>query len=481
MNILLIYPPNQNQAVYSKNFTRMKGCDTAAYPPLGLMYLQGMIKKYRPSDNIKLIDLSSSHKSFDLSAYIKTFNPSVVGLTAYTLCFYDCLSICKQIKKVNPEIKIVLGGPHVNLFPEETLLHDEIDFLIDGDGEFPFLQLIESIEGDRDLSLVESLWFRDKQGNITKNRAGSQLPSLDSIPFPCRDDIDNSLYFNPFFKKRNLSTISSSRGCPFKCTFCDVTDKIFRSRSISNIVDEIEMLAKQYNIDNFFFVDDLFNITPQRIIEFCDELCKRHLTINWIFRGRIDQVSEEMLGKCRQSGCIHIIFGVEDFSDRGLRLIKKRITLSQTIQTIKSVKKNNIKTTANFIIGFPHHKTRKDIMSLNNLLKIMPVDNIQISILIPFPGSELFQDGIRKNILDNSTWSDYVKEPTKIFELPLWNEHFSVNELTRIYEKIIKGYYFHPLRLFKKLMEINSLFRFMQYFRMGLVTLKIGKISKSER
>lgn len=477
MRILLLYPPIDHQAVYSKDFRRVKGADTSAYPPLGLMHIQAVLKR-ETSHQTKLVDLTlPKARELDLDALLKDFRPDVVGMTAYTLCFYDALALAKRVKGVLPGAKVVMGGPHLSLYPRETMEHPEVDFAVVGDGEIPFLELVRALErGDEEPYGVPSLYYRDARDVVRATPAAPSVMELDELPFPCRDDLEAEGYFNPFFTDLNFATIATSRGCPFQCTFCDVTDKVFRSRSIGNIVDEIEQLSSERGVKNFFLVDDLFNITARRVEEFCGEITRRKLTIKWIFRGRIDQITERMLDVCKATGCIHIIFGVEDHTDEGLGLIRKKITTARAVEVFKQVRGRGIKATANFIVGFPHHKRLQDVMGLSDFLATLRPDFLQIGILIPFPGSQIFREAVSKGVVDPERWRGYVLNPTPVFEMPLWLEHLSLEELTECYERILKSFYLSPRQLLARLMEIRSPSQLMMYAKVGLSTLRTGRL-----
>jgi radical SAM superfamily enzyme YgiQ (UPF0313 family) len=481
VNILLIYPPVDNQAVYSKRFRRIKGAQTSAYPPLGLMYLQAVIRR-ETSHRISLIDLTIQAKQdFDLESYIEEQRPDLVGMTAYTLCFYDVLRTARAVKSVDSNIKIVLGGPHIDLYSSETMVHPEIDFAIAGDGEIPFLELVKAIEaGQEEYGNVPALFWLSNDDRLRTNEQLNERRPLDSFPFPSRDNLETGGYFNPFFPDRNFANVSTSRGCPFSCTFCDVTDKRFRSRSIANVVDEIESIYKKYHTRNFFIVDDLFNISMKRVSDFCREVLKRGLDIRWIFRGRVDQINAKLLQLCKKSGCIHIIFGVEDFTDKGLRMIQKKITTRQVLSVFNLSRKYRIKTTANFIIGFPHHRSAAEVMSLNGFIKRLKPDYLQLGILIPFPGSRIFAEGVKRGIIDPNIWTDYIKRPVPNFEMPLWEQHMNLTTLTMLYERILKSFYLSPWQIWRRIIEVRSWHQFLAYVRIGLATLRSGRLDSNE-
>jgi len=244
--------------------------------------------------------------------------------------------------------------------------------------------------------------------------------------------------------------------------------------SFNNIIAEIEQLISDYGIYNFFIVDDLFNINTKRVSEFCRKVIKRRLKIKWIFRGRIDQISDQMLDECVEAGCIHIIFGIEDSTDKGLRLIRKNITIDQAIKVFERVRRRSIKTTANFIIGFPHHRSKEDILKINDLLKKLRPDYLQLGILIPFPGSYIFKNGVERGIIDQGKWTEYIKRPVPVFEMPLWDEHLELDELTSLYEGIMKKFYLSPTQIFRRLLEIRSWHQLTTYIKIGLATIRVG-------
>lgn len=475
MRVLLLYPPITHQAVYSRNFRRVKGAETSAYPPLGLMYLQAMLKRETDyATRLKDLTLPGA-RNFDLERELAEFKPDVVGMTAYTLCLFDVMDLARRIKAASPGTKIALGGPHISLYARETMNRKEVDFAIEGDGETPFLELLRALEtGGGDVAEVPSLWWRDARGRTRNNPLLKVEKDLDKLPFPCRDDLPDEGYFNPFFSERRFATVATSRGCPFSCTFCDVTDKIFRARSAANILDEIAELVAQ-GIRSFFLVDDLFNITPGRVEEFCDGVLSRGLDITWIFRGRIDQITPAMLDKCKAAGCAHIIFGVEDYTDDGLKLIRKKISTSQALKTFEMTRSRGIKSTANFILGFPHHRSRQDLLGLSDFLKKLRPDYLQVGILIPFPGSRIYAEGVAKGIIDPGRWLAYVNNPGEVFEMPLWEEHLSLADLTDCYERVLKRFYLSPRQIWSRILELRSLSQFATYAKVGWATLRSGR------
>lgn len=427
--------------------------EISAFPPIGLMFLAGYIREHS-NYCLRLIDSVVENMSYaDIEDLFRKEMPDVLGITAFTHTFYDILKTVKIAKKINPKITVVLGGPHISMFWKDTFVHKEVDYMIEGDGEESFLELLKAIENKHDISGIPGLIYRENN-KIKRNDPGS-IKDLDSLPFPAFDLLDGSKYYSTIGTKKNVGAICSSRGCPFRCTYCQVTEKTYRVRTPKHIVDEIELYLKN-GIDDFSFFDDMFNITPKRVIEICEEILKRNLDITWTFRGRVDQVNDEMYKIAKKAGCICIIFGIEDYTNENLRKIGKKITIEQCINAINLAKKYKIQTSTNWIIGFPHHKNRRDIHDLLKTAIMMNSDYAQFSILQLMPLSKMYDDCVREGDLDKNTWLDFVRNPTSDSYVELYEKYLSREELSELYKMCHQKFYFRSYYILKSLLKLRN-------------------------
>lgn len=314
MRVLLINPPRLNEIITDNPsfIDEERGFN----PPLGILYLAGYLKK---NSKHEIFGLDAQVEGLDYSDKfinkISEINPDVVGITAMTFTLPDVLRTVKIIKnaeeKLNKKVIVVLGGPHIHLFPIESISLANIDFVIKGEGEKPFFHLLEALEGRFQLSGVSGLVYK-KGGEIVNNPIEGLIDNLDEIPFPDRKLLPIEKYNSILSGGRVVTTMFTSRGCPFRCSFCDRPHlgKKFRARGAKNVVDEMEECLK-LGIEEILIYDDTFTVNKQRVIDICREIINRNLKFVWDIRARVDTVDEEILKALKKAGCQRIHFGVE--------------------------------------------------------------------------------------------------------------------------------------------------------------------------
>jgi radical SAM superfamily enzyme YgiQ (UPF0313 family) len=367
---------------------------------------------------------------------------------------------------------VVLGGPHVNLFPDETIRISAIDFLVLGEGEKIFLDLVEALEKKESLETIPGVVFK-KNGKVVNTGSRPFIKDLDALPFPARHLTPYKKYNSLLSKGGVVTTIFTSRGCPFKCSFCDRPNlgKVFRSRSARNVVDEIEECVK-LGIKDFLFYDDTFTVDRKRVIEICKLIIGKNIKIRWDIRARVDTVDEEMLSYLKEAGCEGIHYGIEAGTEKILSVLNKGIHIDQVKKTFALTKKYKIPTLAYFMIGSPTESI-EDIESTFALMKSLNPDYVHMTILTPFPGTKIYSDGIKKGVIKKDYWKGFAQSPCVGFTPPIWDEKFTREELNILLVQGYKAFYIRPLYILNNLKKIRSIREFKKKAMAGLKVFKM--------
>ncbi len=456
MKICLISPP-YNSAV--------KSVVGVSSPPLGLAYIASMI---RQSHKVKIIDSNILNYTLeDVEREIRSFKPDIVGITSSTPSIYEAYKVAETAKKVNEDCTVVLGGPHATFMPRQVLEEcKHVDIIVKGEGEETTKELVEKIEKRVPLDEVKGITFR-KKSEIIDAEPRPFIKNIDDIPFPSRDLLPLHLYQVNGVK---YTTMLTSRGCPFKCSFCS-SSRLFggywRGRSPENILEEIRTIYNDYNIRNIEFVDDTFTLNQERAEKICDGIIEQGWDISWGASSRVDTLSEKLVKKMKKAGCWVIFLGIESGSQKILNAIGKRITIEQVRKAVKIVKDAGIKVLGSFIIGFLQD-TAETIRETLRFAKSLNLDYAEFSILTPYPGTPIYDYSKKNKLLLTENWSSYtaVEPIVKI-------EGMSEKQVKALFQKAYITFYLRPKIVMGWLK--NKQFSFMRSAIKAVVNYLEGK------
>lgn len=478
MKVLLINVPSKYAAVTTADWDTTAE-DIGAFPPIGISYVAGYLEKYTKHD-VRILDTLAERLDYDaIEKRVVEYKPDIVGMTAFTPSFYDVLTTARLVKKNFPNCYVCVGGTqHVKMYLEETLHHREIDFVVRGEGEIIFANLLNALQHGTPLPDVEGISFK-KDGSIVSVGPEGYIKNINELPSPAFGLLPLDKYKSAISTGKTVGTIASSRGCPYACTYCDRPYRTYRSYNNEKILSEMEYFYRK-GIKEFVFFDDMFNLKPKRVIEISDAIIERFPDIIWSFRGRADQVTEEMLKKAKKAGCRQIMFGIEAGKDEDLKAIKKKITTKQLTDSIALCKKFGIETSTNWIIGLPTHKSRRDILDLLNFAIKSGSDYAQFNILIPYAGTEIFDEGVKKKILPPDFWKNYVLNPAPNAYIPIWDEYMSREELSELLKICYKKFYLRPYNVIKNVLRVRSFSHFKTKFKGMLTVMGFGGFKREK-
>jgi len=414
-------------------------------PPLGLAYIAAAARNL--GHRVEIIDAYALNLSWaDFESILADRKPDVLGLTAMTPVAdvaARTVSLARKYAK-----RIVLGGPH------PTAVGDTVF------EEMPGLDATVIGEGEPVIGPLLDWWSAGAQGAPP---AGVRIkdapftpaapPEASSLPIPARDLLPNDHYRYLFATRRGFATMVSSRGCPFRCSFCDksVGGSKWRARSPKDVVDEMEMLRKQFGVGFINFYDDNFTLHRARVIEICNEIIHRSLDIEWKCEGRVDAVDLEMLSLMRKAGCRVVAYGVESANPETLALLRKDITVPQTVSAFAHTRAAGLRSLAYMILGAPGEDTDAVEHSIR-FCRDIRADYVQFSTLTAMPSTPLYSHP--------RSPQSAVKNPLDADQNRATLTDMPTAELARLVRSAWTGFYLRPrpmARLFRDALASGSI------------------------
>lgn len=457
--IFLIYPPSP--VLNREDRCQQPTKDLIVIPPLpptDLMYLAAVAEKL--GLEAKIQDYSQGG---NFEEDLKEFQPDYLVVNIATPTLEHDLEAVKKAKEICPNIvTIAKGAAFLTLADKIIKEHDELDFGILGEAEDTLSEILQ----DKQPADILGIYYKEN-GDIKFTGKRPFIEDLDRIPFPARHLVDNTIYRRPDNNKVQ-ATIKVSRGCPFHCFFClatPVSGAKVRRRSIENIVSEIRECVEKYNIKNFLFWSDIFNIDREWTIDLCNEIIKSGLKITWSANTRADTADLEMAKLMYKSGCRLVSVGVESGSQYMLEKMGKKITLDDVRRTIKIFKKAKIRIYNYFVIGLPW-ETEETIEDTIKFAIELNSDFISFYTATPLPGSRFYEYALEHNLFDKETSFENA-----YFYPAVNTHHLTRDRIFELHKSAIKRFYLRPLYILKMLVRIRSFAEVKNYFTAGMNVL----------
>jgi radical SAM superfamily enzyme YgiQ (UPF0313 family) len=464
MKILLAVPSHKK--LQYLHLPRLITEGKGSYPPLGVLYLAGMLKRHG-FNNLRVFDgqlYKNPEKAF--KEVFQEFMPDILGITALTPTLHRTYTLAKIARAIKKDVFIVFGGTHCSLYPQELMLTGIPDALVLGEGEYSFLKILQSLEGGKISDDIEGVILRSNQDGAKKKPV--HIMELDSLPFPDRSLVPRDAYYIVVDKPVSATSMLSSRGCPFKCTFCKPVRKIFTQRSPQSIADELEECKRMgFGIVNF--VDDTFNINKKNVLEICREIVKRRIGINFSFMGRVDTFDEETAEALREAGCLRIQFGIEAGTDRVLQLMDKGFTISEARRALEISKKYGFTTVAFYILGYPGETVEETSETVKFSIETEP-DYVQYLPLSVQPGTPLYESAISSGLIKDYFRIYTLNDNLEFREIYL-DGAIPLDERIKIIRGAYRKFYFRRKYIKKHLKEISSPREFFRRLKTFLLML----------
>jgi len=385
MRIMFLYPKWTGDYGLFSVFAKKAG----VYPPLNLAYLASIAEKL--GHEVKIIDAEVENiPCEELVERVVKYKPEIIGMTASTPFYHFVEEAATKIKEKLPKAPILIGGPHVTVLKEKTL-EKCFDYGFIGEADKSFPEFLKKYEKNKDVSKVKGIIYRD--GKKIRYTGGVEpVTDMDSLPEPAVHLLKmNNYKIGTLDGVKNFAPIMTIRGCPFKCIFCstEVFGNNLRRRSPEKVVEEIKKMGEKYNIHHFIFLDDTLTLDKKHIMKICDLIIKEKLNITFEGSTRANLVNEEIIKKLKEAGMIRLSFGLESVDKNIRKTMRKEVPLESYITANKLTNKYNIETLNSCMIGLPGETKITIKKTLSFLRDSHEIKQANISIAVPYPGTEL--------------------------------------------------------------------------------------------
>lgn len=451
------------------------------FPPLGLMHIQAAIEK-RSHYVAEICDPVVDDLDYpDFEQMLKRYPLDLVGISTYTHSLPDVQMTINLVRKLNPNAKIILGGPHCAMFPEYSIQLKGIDGMVTGDGEDPFLEIVQAHDAGRDFSGISGVWWITDDGEIVRNEEMPSTKDLTRYPWPDRTRSRYKDYYLPGTKQPMVTTAITSRGCPHSCPFCLTYKKQYRIRDIDHILDEMEHCLS-LGITETHFIDDLFTPNSQWVLKFCDGIERRGLKFNWGYKTTIAGTTREQIRRCRETGCTKIHFGVESANNEGLDAFGKHCDTDDVHRVFKWCREEGVRSVAYIMLAGPHERTMDDALTnLDEMIKL-DADFAVFAVYSPYPGTDSFADGAKLGLYAADCWDRMMKDPLCGVEVPVcWEEHLTKAEILELLKISHRRFYMRPKFIARQALGLSTSSELKRLAQGALSLLKLELLDSKSR
>lgn len=445
-----------------------------AQPPLGLLYISASLKKegYR---EIALFEAEKYSEGYEkkLKEILDIYNPDIVGISAITAESVSAHKMAEIIKNFNRKITIIIGGPYPSHYPEYAAEDKNIDFTVIGEGEKTVVEILKHIENGREkINEIKGIAYK-KNDSIITNPPAILIDNLDEIPIPdwgliYFESYSNFIPQSPFLYGKKYAVILTSRGCPWHCTYChNIFGKKFRAHSPQRVIKEMEILYKEYGVENIEITDDIFNLDIERAKKILKEKSEKLPDVKLFFVNgfRGDILDDEFINLLKPSNTKYVTLALETGSVKIQKEIKKEMNLEKLYSNARKIVKKKIFTNMFVMFNFPKETISDVFQTIKWLLK-MPVHTFMPSYLMAYSNTEIAKHVEKKKVITPEN-DIYIYISVKKFI-----NYSNMKNWQLISLKIISNiifYFFFPTRIYR-------IFRDMPYGDFKVLALLFKKL-----
>ena len=452
VRVLLINP-----AIRPEQFGRFASL-LEAMPCIGVAYIGTFLS--RAGHDVRIYDdFALRGGEAEIQHVIERFQPNAIGVSVLTPVAPAVYAMLGRIRGKWPEIRLFAGNIHPDLFPEEAL--EYVDAVVHGEGEQASVELLEAWSNGKNGAGIPGISVLDG-GRLESGPERALEKDLDSYPFPNWDLLPVNRYsLLPLGTvAKPIVAVAASRGCPYRCTYCALENqgKIYRKRSVGNVVDEIEYDVRQFGVKQIGFMDPIFPMGRKHAIEFSQEMIRRGLNekVVWLSELRTDSVDREALEWLKKSGCRRLVFGIESGVDSLLKTVNKKNKASVSRETIRHCREVGITTVGLFMIGLPGETPAQTQETIEYACSL-DLDFAKFAITVPFPGSEIFEQMRADGRLNRTDWENYTTFNPDIRNIVIASRVQDPAQLLEALRDATFRFYMRPRLIARQLFSIRTI------------------------
>ncbi len=454
MKVLLVNP-----SINFAKFGKFKNL-LEPMPCIGIAYIAAVLEERGHA--VKIIDDFAFRAGIDgIMAVVDDWRPDVVGLSCLTPSATRCEAISMGIRKRHPLVRIVWGNIHASYFARDILAAGNADAVVHGEGEYTMADLVDAYAGDTPAERIRGISLKIG-GEIVRTDDRPLLMDLDVLPYPAWHLFPVDRYgLLPFADiEKPILTMLSSRGCPFNCSFCGITYKkeAYRKRSVSKVIEEFDYLIDRFRVRQIGFVDAIFPLSKQHCRDFCNSMIARGVNrkVIWTTETRVDIVDDEMAGLLKEAGCRRLIFGIESGVEQLLHNVNKNYTLDEVRAGVGSAHRAGLETIGLFMLGLPGETVELARQTVE-FAKSLPLDFAKFAILIPYPGTEIYDRLVTSGTWNRKDWDNFSTFNPDPDELVYFPGKMGAHELLTMQRRANREFYVRPSMIYRHLFEIRTI------------------------
>ncbi len=438
------------------------------FAPLGNGFAAAIAQ--RAGHEVMLVDAHAEHLSPEQVLHrLRPFDPQALGFLCTAYMFPDTLRYVRALK-AETGLPTIAGNVAMELYPREVLGFDEVDYGITGSALDALPALLQALQRGGSVPDVPGLCHK-RDGEVVINPPARRGDDFSRLPIPLREGLPHHLYHSAMSKRKNVTNMVTTKGCPAACSFCHIHGVPYSARPPEGVVEEMVQCHDRFGVREFEIFDPSFTVDRRRIIAVCKGIVEAGIDISFAVRARVDQVDHELLAWMARAGCARILYGLESGSQRILDQMKKGITLEQVRRAVGMTREFGIKVIGFFLVGSPG-ETEQTVDETVRFALDLGIEYAQFHKTMPKPGTELNSQAMEA--LGYDFWREWVRGTVDEMRLPApWTDMDQL-EVERLAIEAYHRFYMRPTYLARTLLGVRSAEELWRYARsgIGLFTVK---------